>query len=181
MEMNPEVSREKIVREIRRGTLPTKAAKYSTGSADEFDHFLSPDALRPGNVHVAIDFEAGSAVITFSNYAMGHPPYAIHKASGLVVSKRHLYSIWSNEERPPEKLKVRAPHRPKGTGKQQTDAKLVKRMHKLLIGGLANNRTDAVRKILEQDKTLHGQSQEGTIKRLNSRYAKHYGRKDNRE
>jgi hypothetical protein len=158
IEMNPEVSREKIVREIRRGTLPAKATKYSTGSVDEFDRFLSAEELRHGNVHMAIDFEAGSAVITFSNYAMGHLPYGIHKASGLVVSKRHLYSIWPGSaalDRDPGSIaavekKASKPHRPAGTTKEKADAPLLERM-RVFVEQEGLSPTAAAWKVVEKD------------------------------
>jgi hypothetical protein len=71
--------------------------------------------------------------------------------------------------------KARTPHRPKGTGKQATDAALVERMRELITNRRANSKTDAARQILKEDNDSYGQSKDATVKRLVARYTENYG------
>jgi hypothetical protein len=82
-------------------------------------------------------------------------------------------------DEPQAQTEVAAPKgrsgRPKGTGKQTTDALLVKRMHELLSARKANSRTEAAKMTLDEDGNHHGASHEASVSRLVKRYAETYG------
>lgn len=100
IEMNPLVAKQKIIQEIKRGTVPAKAATYSSGSLASTEHFLPPDHLRQGNVSVDLNFDSGEARITHHNFVMGQPPFSVGHATGLVLGRRQLLKIWPEQPQP---------------------------------------------------------------------------------
>jgi hypothetical protein len=168
-----DVARSKLEREVRRGGIPAKATLLRYGGTETSDAVIPSDFWTSPWRHVWIDFASNTARSRV--FGVDGVYLSEDTAAGVAFSERHVFPTWPKIEEPAKNPKAGTPRRPKGTGRQRTDAKLVKRMRKLITGGLVNNRTEAARAILKQDKTFHGQSEAGTIKRLTSRYAEHYG------